>query len=47
MTELEDINYKDDAVIGYGLTLTAVTDSTGVSHYEYEKTAGSGSSGTS
>ena len=47
VTELEDINYKDDDVIGYGLTLTAVTDSTGVSHYEYEKTAGSGSSGTS
>lgn len=47
VTELEDINYKDDEVIGYGVTLTAVTDSTGVSHYEYEKTASSGSSGTS
>ena len=48
VTELEDINYKDDEVIGYGVTLTAVTDSTGVSHYEYEKTAASGSSaGTS
>lgn len=47
VTELEDINYKDDETIGYGVTLTAVTDSTGVSHYEYEKTASSGSSGTS
>lgn len=46
VTELEDINYKDDDVIGYGVTLTAATDSTGASHYEYEKTAASSSGGS-
>lgn len=45
VSELEDITYKDDDVIGYGVTLLAMTNSDGATHYEYEKTV-SGTSGS-
>jgi hypothetical protein len=35
VTELGDIVYKDDEVIGYEVTLTALPDTNGKSHYEY------------
>lgn len=37
MTELEDITYKDDEAIGYGVTLAATPDTDGNTHYEYIK----------
>lgn len=37
VTERGEITYKDDEAIGYELTLTAVSDSAGNSHYEYLK----------
>lgn len=39
VTERGEITYKDDEAIGYELTLTAVSDSAGNSHYEYLKSA--------
>lgn len=35
ITELAEITYKDDTAIGYGITLTAMRDSSGKAHYEY------------
>lgn len=37
VTELSDINYKDDEAIGYEVSITAVPDSSGNTHYEYMK----------
>lgn len=37
LSELGDIVYKDDEAIGYEMTLTAVPDSKGQTHYEYIK----------
>lgn len=35
ITGMEDITYKDDTAIGYGLTLSAVADTEGNTHTEY------------
>lgn len=45
ISDMDDITYKDDEAIGYALTITALPDAEGVTHYEYIKSASTGSGG--
>lgn len=45
VTDIGDIVYKDDDIIGFDLTITAIADASGNTAYEYQKTIAA-SSGT-
>jgi hypothetical protein len=39
VSEVGEITYKDDEAVGYELTIQAMPDASGVTHYEYLKSA--------
>lgn len=43
VTEIGDVEYKDDTPIGYDVTLSCLPDSAGNTHYEYIQSAPTGS----
>ena len=45
ITDVGEVDYKDDDVVGFELTVTAMPDANGVTAYEYQKTI-TASSGT-
>lgn len=38
ITAIGDVSYKDNDLIGYDVTITAIVDSSGVTVYDYQKT---------
>ncbi|MBR4656929.1 MAG: phage tail protein [Oscillospiraceae bacterium] len=47
LSSLEEIAYRDNEVIGYGITIACLPDSSGKSHYEYIKAPAAASSASS